>query len=135
MRVKSHHDQYLETQVLTATPGKLVLMLYDGAIRFGNLARASLQRGEIEASHNYIVRVQNIICELRLSLNTSAGSVANNLSNLYSYLHRELVRANLNKDSVPLENAMEIIQSLRESWGEAIGQEVVRRSPLAATHA
>ena len=135
MRAKNHHDQYLETQVLTAPPGKLVLMLYDGAIRFGNLARASLSERDIEASHNYIVRVQNIVCELRLSLNMSAGSISKNLSDLYNYLHRELVKANLNKDPVPLENAIEIIQGLRESWGRAIGQETVQRSSLAATHA
>jgi len=134
MRAKNHHNQYLETQVLTASPGKLVMMLYDGAVRFGNLARASLERGEIEASHNYIVRVQNIVCELRLSLNMSVGPIARNLWDLYSYLHTELVKANLNKDPGPLENAIGIIQNLRESWSQAIGQEMAQRPSLAVTH-
>src|SRR3954452_2814020 len=85
-------QNYLRTRVLTATPEQLQLMLYDGAIRFGEQARVALEQKNFESSYNMIARVQRIITEMNSSLKHEvAPELCKKMAALYSYIYRKLV--------------------------------------------
>src|SRR6476620_12205692 len=89
-------QNYLRTKVLTATPEQLQLMLYDGAIRFADQAKAALQKNDFESSYNAISRAQKIITELSCSLKHDlAPDLCGKLSALYNFAYRKLMEANI----------------------------------------
>ncbi len=109
--------QYLKTKVLTASPEELQLMLYDGAIRFGEQARVAIENREIENSYNLIVRAENIILELTNSMKDEiAPETCANMRRLYVYCYEQLVEANVKKTIEPLHNALKVLRHLRETW-------------------
>ena len=116
----SAYKQYQNNQVNTSTQGKLVLMLYDGAIRFMRCAILSLEEKEIEKSNRFLIKAQKIISELMETLNFNAGSIANNLYNLYDYMYKELVLANIEKDKNKVLAVKEMMESIRNTWVEII---------------
>jgi len=110
-------NQYLKTKVLTASPEELQLMLYDGAIRFGEQARVAIENQEIENSYNLIVRAENIILELTNSMKDEiAPETCANMRRLYVYCYEQLVEANVKKTVKPLNNALKVLRHLRETW-------------------
>jgi len=110
-------NQYLKTKVLTASPEELQLMLYDGAIRFGEQARVAIEKQEIESSYNLIVRVENIVLELTNSMKDEiAPETCANMRRLYVYCYEQLVEANVKKTIEPLNNALKVLRNLRETW-------------------
>jgi flagellar protein FliS len=110
-------DQYLRNAVLTASPEQLQLMLYDGAIRFATQAREAMQAKEIEKTHNLLTRTQRIIVEMQNGLRPEvAPDICNQVAGLYAFTYRRLVDANINKDMEALEEALEILKHLRETW-------------------
>ena len=110
-------NQYLKTKVLTASPEELQLMLYDGAIRFGEQARIAIENQEIENSYNLIVRAENIILELTNSMKDEiAPETCANMRRLYVYCYEQLVEANVKKTIEPLNNALKVLRHLRETW-------------------
>ena len=110
---------YRETQIKTAAQGKLILMLYDGAIKFLNLAREALESRHHkydEVSTN-LIRSQDIISELMVSLDFErGGEIARNLFALYMYCNRRILDGNIQKDTAPLEEVRKILSDLREAW-------------------
>src|SRR5437660_4859242 len=89
-------QQYLRTQVLTATPEQLQLMLYDGALRFAEQAKAALRQKNYEESHNLITRVEKIVNELASTLKHDvAPELCGKLAALYNYAYRQLFEANV----------------------------------------
>lgn len=113
--------QYQQTQVQTASPEKLLIMLYDGAIQFLNKAKIALSENNIEAVHNNIIGAQRIISEFMNTLDMEVGGdMAKNLYNLYEYLHHRLVQANLKKDSDMVEEVLVYLKDLKQTWEEAI---------------
>ena len=111
--------QYQQAQVETASPTQLILLLYDGTIRFCSLGLEALQARNYEEKHNYLIKAQRIVSELMVSLNREAGGeVAQNLFNLYVFTHEQLVRANMEDDDALLKNAIQTLSDLRESWAE-----------------
>ena len=94
------YTQYQRTQIETADQGKLLLMLYEGALRFLGRARKALQDEDPEASNNNLVRVQDIVAELMASLDLEAGEVAASLFRLYEYMHY-LLTGQYQKDAGP----------------------------------
>ena len=87
-------QNYLRTRVLTATPEQLQLMLFDGALRFGEQARAALEKRDWEGTYNHITRVQKIIAELTGSLKHDVNpDLCGKLAALYNYAHRKLTEA------------------------------------------
>ncbi|MCK9223912.1 MAG: flagellar export chaperone FliS [Candidatus Muirbacterium halophilum] len=119
-------DQYRETQIKTASPGRLLLMLYDGAVRFINLAIKSLQAEpkDLEIAHNNIIKVQNIITELTITLNMEkGGDIAVNLKEIYSFMRNHLVEGNLKKDANILIEVKGLIEELRDGWREVVKKE------------
>ncbi len=116
---------YRETQVKTANQGRLVVMLYDGAIRFLNQALEGLQeqpRRVDRISHN-IIRAQDIVAELMTSLDfEEGGEIARSLFSLYVYMNRRLLEANIRKDTAILKEVRRLLTDLRSAWAQLAGQ-------------
>lgn len=110
-------QNYLRTKVLTATPEQLQLMLYDGALRFGEQAKAALEKKEFENSYHMISRVQKIITEMNGSLKHDvAPELCGKLAALYNFVYRKLVEANVEHKIESLEEALGILRYQRETW-------------------
>src|SRR5688500_975287 len=110
-------NNYLKTKVFTATPEQLQLMLYDGALRFGEQARAALEKRNFEDSYRLIARVQRILTELSGSLKHDvAPELCGKLAALYTYAYRKLVEANVGHELAPLDEALQILRYQRETW-------------------
>jgi flagellar protein FliS len=113
-------QQYQQTQTLTVTQGQLVVMLYEGVLRFCQAARQAVQEGQIEPTHQALCRAQDIINELDATLNLDAGTVAINLHRLYRYCVRRLIEANVNKDPTPIDEVLLHFTTLLEAWRQAV---------------
>ncbi|HEY7090306.1 MAG TPA: flagellar export chaperone FliS [Tepidisphaeraceae bacterium] len=110
-------QNYLRTKVLTATPEQLQLMLYDGAIRFAEQARAALEQKNFDQSFDLISRTQKIIAEMVASLKHDvAPDLCGKLSALYNFVYRKLVEANVGHELRPLDEALSILRYQRETW-------------------
>ncbi len=112
---------YRETQIKTANQGKLIIMLYDGAIKNINLAMELLdeKKKQYDRISNSIIKAQDIITELIVSLDfEKGGDIAKNLFSLYIFMNRQLLDANINKDKAPLESVKKMLSDLREAWAE-----------------
>jgi flagellar protein FliS len=110
-------QNYLKTKVLTATPEQLQMMLYDGALRFGEQARVAMNAGKFDESYDLITRVQKIVLELNCSLKHEvAPDVCGKLSALYNYVYRKLIEANVAHDAKAMEEAIELLRYQRETW-------------------
>jgi len=120
--MKSHgYQQYKKTKVETANQGKLIIMLYEGGIKFSKLAKKSLDNGDYEQANNYLLRAQDIINELMVTLDRDkGGEIANNLYQLYEYMNYQLIQANVKKSSEPIDIVLELMMELLESWKEII---------------
>jgi flagellar protein FliS len=117
-----HH--YRETQIKTASKGKLIVMLYDGVIRFLDSAIDAIPKKKYDVANNSIVKAQDIISELILALDMDAGDFSNNLLSIYSFLNTKLIDANMKKDVEPLKFVQRMISELREAWIQ-----ITRNSP------
>lgn len=118
----SPYQQYKSTQVKTANQGKLIIMLYDGAIRFLKEAEAALPAKKYDVVNNNIIKTQNIITELMISLNMKAGDISANLYRIYDYMNRRLIEANVRKDMTVLREIIHLLSELREVWIEVVRQ-------------
>lgn len=119
------YQAYQKNKYETASPHKLILMLYNGAIKYLNQAETSLLEGKHSSAHQYILKVQDIVYELIACLNErDGGEIAENLKSLYLYVIDQLIQSNIQKSIQPLAEARSVIQSIKEAW-EAIGKEVV----------
>jgi flagellar protein FliS len=107
---------YTEASVMTATPERLVVMLYDGAIRFLTQAAAALRAGRRDVTRTKLRAAQAIIDELNRSLDMKQGEVAYNLRAVYAFSSRHLIEATLNADPTGYEKVAELLAGLRESW-------------------
>lgn len=113
--------QYRQTQMDTTPKEQILLMLYDGAVRFLHLAKEGFAEKNIEKIHNNLVKVQNIITEFEASLDMQAGGdFAKNLFALYEFLSRQLVQANIKKDEAALDIVIKHVTELRDTWKEAV---------------
>jgi flagellar secretion chaperone FliS len=110
-------QSYLKTKVLTATPEQLQLMLYDGALRFCEQARAAIEKKNFEESHNAIMRVQRILAELTGTLRHDIyPELCGKLASLYNFAYRRLIQANTTHDIPALDEAMGVLRYQRETW-------------------
>lgn len=113
--------QYQTNQIQTASPEKILIMLYDGAIQFLNKAKKELENKNIQEVHNNIIGAQKIISEFMNTLDIEAGGeTAVNLYNLYEYLHFRLVQANIKKDAPMIDEVLVHLKDLKATWEEAI---------------
>ncbi|HON42563.1 MAG TPA: flagellar export chaperone FliS [Bacillota bacterium] len=113
-------NRYMEMQVRTAPAENLVLMLYDGALRFARQAQVDLAEGRMQDAHNNLTRAQDILGELMGSLNMDAGDIAHNLFKLYEFIQYRLTVANVKKSTEPIDDVIQLLGDLRATWAEAI---------------
>jgi flagellar protein FliS len=118
MEASQPHKAYKQVHVETASQGKLIVMLYDAAVTRTEEALSLLGTKKLDAINNNLIRAQDIIAELRASLNMKAGELAANLDNVYDYIHRLLIRGNIRKEKAPLEEAIRLMRMLRDTWKE-----------------
>lgn len=112
-------NQYKQNTVFTATPEELTLMLYDGAIKFMNIAKYNMEEERLERSHESLIRAQDIITELGASLNMDY-EISNNFKDLYDFIMTKLIDANINKEIKPIDEALDIVTEMRDTWKEAM---------------
>ncbi len=113
------YAQYNQNRILTASPAELTLMLYDGAIKFCNIAIMGIEQNDISKAHNNIMKVQKIIEEFQITLNFKY-EIANDFNNVYNYLMRRLREANMTKDKAILEEVDEHLHTMRDTWKEVM---------------
>lgn len=118
------YEAYKVNDIETASGLKLVVMLYSGAVRFCRLASEAIGEKKLDVAHNNIIKAQNIISELLVSLNYDAGELAETLSGLYLYMHRRLVEANLQKSPEIIAEVVELLENLKSGWDELLKNEV-----------
>jgi len=116
------YARYQKIQVETADQGRLLLMLYAGALRFLNLAKKALNNGDLEGTNHNLLRVQDIIAELTAALNFEVGEVAGGLQRLYDYISFLLLQGNIKKEIKFLEQAEALLKDLQASWREILGE-------------
>ena len=119
MAVQNPYAQNQSNKVMTASPAELTLMLYDGAIKFGNIAVTALEEKDIQKAHVNIIKVQKIIDYLRQTLDMKYP-VAKDFDNIYSYLSQRLVEANIKKDKEIMEEVNTHLHSVRDNWKEVM---------------
>lgn len=119
MALPNAYEKYNNSKILTASPAELTLMLYEGAIKFCNIAIMGIEEKNIEKAHNNIVKVQRIIEEFRQTLDRQYP-VAEDFDRVYVYLLRRLVEANLKKDKAILEEVNQHLRSMRDNWKEVM---------------
>ncbi|MBK5251264.1 MAG: flagellar export chaperone FliS [Peptostreptococcaceae bacterium] len=111
---------YETNNVTTASPKRLIIMLCDGAIRLCKLSEIAIREKNIEKKNEYLKRAQAILGELSFTLNFDAGEIANQLSDLYAFMMRELVYANIKMDAEKVKSVRELLEELREAWSEIV---------------
>ena len=119
--ISNAYDEYRKVHTQTASPGELILMLYDGAIRFLAKAEAAINQADLEGEHNAILRAQDIICELIASLHLDETSLTQNLMALYAYMYRSLVEAGAKHNQEKVVEVRSLLSILREAWRQALG--------------
>jgi flagellar protein FliS len=107
---------YTESSVLTASPGQLIVMLYDGAVRFLRQSAAAMRATQHEQARDRMRRAEDILDELNWTLDMSYGEIPGNLRQIYLFSKRQLVKAQLEADPVRIEAVARQLASLRESW-------------------
>lgn len=134
MNPQAAQQQYLRTRVMTATPEQLQMMLYDGALRFAEQAKAALEARDFERSYNTISRVQKIITELSCTLKRDRfPELCDKLTALYAYVFKKLVEANVDHSVEALDEAIGLLRYQRETWAMLLDQLGKQKAAAAAT--
>ncbi len=119
--MKNQYQKYKQTQVVSASREKLLLMMYEGAIKFTKMAIKATEEKNIVERCNTIGRVYDIVTELNNTLDHKVGGdIAKNLEQLYMYITDQLTQANLKSEVEPLKNSLKILETLYEGWVSAV---------------
>lgn len=118
-QLRNAANLYQQNSVTTALPAKLTLMLYDGAVKFCNIAREGFEEKNYAKSNVNIQKAENIITELRVTLDMKYP-VAKEFDAVYDYIYRRLVEANIHRDMEALDEAAKHIKTMRETWKEVM---------------
>jgi flagellar protein FliS len=120
-------NAYRASAVLTASPGQLVVMLYDGARRFLNQAAVAMGDGDIAGAHNKLTRAEEIVRHLRNTLDMDQGEIAARLQSIYTFSLSHLRQARLDQDPSKILEIDDILGKLRESWAAIADQPIDER--------
>lgn len=121
MPTKTAYKEYKQVQVNTANRKKLLIMLYQGCIKFLRLAKKNIEEENIEEANNYLIRSQDIILELMNTLDhEKGGELADRLYNLYDFMNRQLLQANIKKKVEPIEIVEDMMMELLGTWNQAL---------------
>ena len=119
MTPNNGYAAYQNSKIMTASPAELTLMLYDGAIKFCNIAIVGIEKNDIEKAHNNIIKVDRILNEFQATLDYKY-EVAKDFNNVYTYLRKRLVEANVKKDVEILEEVLKHLRTMRDTWREVM---------------
>ena len=115
------YKKYQENRIEGASQGEMIILLYEGAIRFMNQGIAYIENREIEQANHVIIKAQRIVNELQITLNFDlGGEIAENLFRLYDFCMQQLLDANVKKEVLGLQNSIEIFEDLLGTWREII---------------
>lgn len=128
------HEAYKRADVETASQGKLIVMMFNGAIQRAEEAKRQLEKDNKELVHNNLIRAQDIISELRGSLNMQTGEIADNLDRIYEYFQHLLIRANIRKNSEPIDECIELMVRIRDTWRELFEKLAKEEPETTAPH-
>ncbi len=119
MPLPNAYAQYANNKIMTASPAELTLMLYDGAIKFCNMAKVAIEDKNVQKAHENIVKAQNVVNYLQQTLDMKYA-VAQDFDNIYTYLNQLLLEANLKKSPETLDEVVAHLRTLRETWLEVM---------------
>jgi flagellar protein FliS len=119
MALPNAYSAYSNSKLMTASPAKLTLMLYDGAIKFTNIAIDAVEKNDYEKANTYIQKTQRIIEEFRATLDFKYP-VAQDFENVYKMLGEKLIYANVKKDADILRAALGNLRTMRDTWEEVM---------------
>lgn len=119
MAINNPYVKYKEQSVNTATPEELTLMLYNGCLKFINIAGIAIEEKDIEKANENILKAQAIINELDMTLNRDF-ELSDGMHQLYEFIKERLVDANIAKDMKAIADAREIVTGMRDTWKEAM---------------
>ena len=125
----TNHEAYRKVDVETASQGKLIVMLFNGAIQRAEEAKRQMQKRNTASAHNNLIRAQDIIAELRGALNMQAGEIARNLDRIYEYFQHSLIQANVRKDCDLIDHCIEMMSAMRTTWEETF-QNLAKEAPV-----
>ncbi len=129
--MNAYVNQYQNNQILNASPEQILILLYDGSIRFCRQAIHAMESGDRKTQAEKISRAMAIVCEFANTLDHEVGGeMAADLDALYGFMVRELTRANIQNDRKALETVEDLLTGLRETWAEAI--EINRQTTSSA---
>ena len=121
MAINQAYAQYNRNKIMTASPAELTLLLYDGAIKFCNVALLGLEQNDMEKVHINITKAEDIIVEFQSTLNHKYA-VAEDFDKIYKYIYELLVEANIKKDRELLERALSELRGMRDTWKEVMAK-------------
>ncbi|AQQ54147.1 flagellar export chaperone FliS [Planococcus lenghuensis] len=119
MAIISPYQTYQQNSVMTASPQELTLMLYTGSMKFMRLAKKAIADKKFEEKNINLIKVQNIIQELQVTLDPNID-LSQNLGQLYDYMYTRLVEANTKNDADILTEVEELMRELRDTWKQII---------------
>lgn len=131
MSAAAQYTAYKRVDIETASQGKIVVMLFNGAIQRAEEAKRQLAKGRAEGAHNNLLRAQDIVAELRGALDMKAA-IAKQLDRVYEYFQHLLIKANIRKDDAPLDEVIGHLTAMRNTWQEAFaraGEEMAGGTP------
>lgn len=114
-------QEYNRNKILTASPAELTLMLYEGAIKFCNIALIAIEKGDLQKAHTNIKKAEDIITEFKVTLNHKYP-VVEDFEKIYDYIYSLLVNANVKKDPEILNQALDEIRGMRDTWKEVMNR-------------
>ncbi|ADU65473.1 flagellar export chaperone FliS [Desulfurispirillum indicum] len=120
MSARDPYSAYKQNEIQGASQGKLIILMYDGAIRFLKQACVYIEKKDINGAHENIMRAENILAELMNTLNMDAGEVADNLLRLYEFMLWHLIQANKDKDQQKVEEVISMLADLRGAWNQIV---------------
>ncbi len=132
---KNPYAAYNNSKIQTATPAELTLLLYEGAIKFTNIAIVAMEKNDVQKAHDNIMKTENIIEEFQATLDHKYP-VAKDFDAVYSYLLKRLFDANIRKDPEILEEVLKHLRTMRDTWKEVMaktanGNNIKTKEPVA----
>lgn len=119
MVIKQAQQVYKQNSVNTASPGELTLQLYNGCLKFIKHAKKAIEQNNIEERHKNLLKAQDIIHELMVTLNMNYD-ISKNMMQMYDYIYRRLVEANTKNDIDILNEVEGFVTEFRDTWKEVI---------------
>ena len=119
MALLNPYAQYQQQSIMTASPGDLTLMLYNGCIKFIKQGQVAVEQKDISGAHTAISRAQDIVLEFMSTLDMDID-LSHNLMTLYDYINQRLAEANIRKDSQVLAECLGLVTELRDTWAEVV---------------